>query len=76
MKYWFEDTRNKAGKHKNIEEYCKDNGIELIRQSLCVGDYTLPADHSICIDTKKDLSELVLDFGNDKRRFYRKNPQY
>lgn len=71
MKYWFEDTRNKAGKHKNIEEYCNKNGIEIVRQSLCVGDYTLPADHSVCIDTKKDLSELVLDLGNDKSRFYR-----
>lgn len=71
MKYLFEDTRNKIGKHKNIEEYCRNNGIEIVRQSLCVGDYTLPADHSVCIDTKKDLLELAMDLGNDKSRFYK-----
>lgn len=71
MKYIFEDTRNKAGKHKNIEQYCAKNNIEIVRQSLCVGDYTLPADHRVCIDTKKDLLELIMDLGNDKSRFYK-----
>lgn len=67
----FEDTRQKLGKHDNIKDYCQAHKIELIRQQLFVGDYTLIKDQSICIDTKKDLSELAMDLGNDKSRFMR-----
>lgn len=71
IKAIFEDTRQKDGKHDNIKAYCHSNGIEIIRQQLYVGDYTLIKDQSICIDTKKDLSELCMDLGNDKGRFMR-----
>ena len=54
----FEDTRQQAGKHDNIADYCRVNGIEIIRQALFVGDYVKITDQSISIDTKKDLSEL------------------
>ena len=67
----FEDTRQKEGKHDNIKAYCAENGIEIIRQQLFVGDYTLITNHSVCIDTKKDLSELCTDLGNDRSRFMR-----
>ena len=67
----FEDTRQQAGKHDNIADYCRVNGIEIIRQALFVGDYVKITDQSISIDTKKDLSELVMDVGTDKSRFMR-----
>lgn len=67
----FEDTRQQIGKHNNIADYCSENGIELIRQALFVGDYTKITDQTISVDTKKDLSELVMDLGTDRSRFMR-----
>ena len=64
-----EDTRNQVGKHKNIEQYCRRHGIELIRQKLDVGDYAFP-DGKVSVDTKQDLMELCKDvMSNDHRRF-------
>lgn len=67
-----EDTRNKVGKHKNVQSYCEKHGIELVRVCLDVGDYMLP-DGKISVDTKKDLSELATNLLNpqDKKRFMR-----
>lgn len=67
-----EDTRNKVGKHKNVQAYCDKHGIELVRKCLDVGDYMLP-DGKISVDTKKDLSELSTNLTNpqDKKRFMR-----
>lgn len=70
LKAIFEDTRQQIGKHENIAQYCKQNGIELVRQMLFVGDYTNITDQSVSVDTKKDLLELVMDVGNEKSRFY------
>lgn len=39
IKAIFEDTRQQMGKHENIAQYLKSRGIELIRQTLFVGDY-------------------------------------
>jgi len=65
----YEDSRQQAGKHKNISQYCKRNGIELIRQKLEVGDYAFP-DGKISVDTKQGLMELCKDvMSNDHRRF-------
>ena len=64
-----EDTRQQAGKHKNIERYCKAHGIEMIRRKLDVGDYMLLGG-STSVDTKQDLLELSKDvMSNDHRRF-------
>lgn len=67
----FEDTRQKTGKHDNISDYMAANHIELIRQQLYVGDYTLITDQSVSIDTKQGLTELCTDLGSDKSRFMR-----
>ena len=65
----YEDTRQQAGKHKNIEQYCKRKKITVIRQKCDVGDYMLP-DGRISVDTKQDLLELCKDvMSNDHRRF-------
>lgn len=66
-----EDTRQQKDKHRNIAEHFEKNGITIIRQKLLVGDYTLPTDQHVCVDTKKDLRELLMDLGVDKGRFMR-----
>lgn len=48
------DTRQQEGKHRNIEQYCRRNGIEMVRQKLDVGDYMFPGG-DISLDTKQDL---------------------
>ena len=37
-----QDTREKRGKHRNIEEYLRQSGVKIIRDKVYVGDYTLP----------------------------------
>lgn len=70
-----EDTRNQKGKHKNIEDYCRRTGIQIVRKCLSVGDYMLSEDGvnpigDISVDTKMDLLELSKDImSNDHRRF-------
>lgn len=65
-----EDTRNQVGKHDKKNEYFIKNGIEVRRTKLYCGDYTLPTDQSVCIDTKKDIQELIGDIcGKSHERF-------
>ena len=65
-----EDTRNQPGKHDMKNLFFAEHGIEVRRTKLYVGDYTLPADQSICIDTKKDIQELIGDIcGKSHERF-------
>lgn len=65
-----EDTRNQTGKHDKKNEFFKLNGIEVRRTKLYTGDYTLPTNQSICVDTKKDIQELVGDIcGKSHERF-------
>ena len=59
-----EDTRNQVGKHDKKNEYFRQNGIEIRRTKLYCGDYTLPTDQSVCIDTKKDIQELIGNMWN------------
>lgn len=73
-----EDTRNKAykakngrmvDKHRNIHDYCTLNGIEIVRTKLLVGDYTLPANQSVCIDSKMSMVEVSQNIYQDHKRF-------
>ena len=67
----YEDTRNQVGKHKNIEDYCRRKGIEIVRQKLDVGDYALePENYKVSVDTKFSILELSKDImSSDHRRF-------
>lgn len=56
-----EDTRQQEKKHETKHQYFRSVGIHWNRTCLYCGDYTLPADQSICIDTKKDIAELIGD---------------
>lgn len=65
-----EDSRQKPTKHLIKNAYFASNGIEVRRTKLYVGDYTLPADQSVCIDTKEDIQELIGDVcGKQHERF-------
>lgn len=65
-----EDTRQQDDKHNLKHRYFENNGIEVKRTKLYVGDYTLPTNQSICIDTKKDIQELIGDIcGKSHTRF-------
>ena len=66
-----EDTRNQPGKHRNIELYCRQNGIEIIRTKLLVGDYMLTGAGSggISVDTKQDVPELAGNCFQEHERF-------
>ena len=63
-----EDTRNQSGKHNKKHEWFRRNGIEVIRTKLLVGDYTLPTNQSVCIDTKKDIQEIIGNITKDHKR--------
>lgn len=65
-----EDTRQQAHKHDIKHRWFEQNGITVRRQALYVGDYTLPTDQSVCIDSKFSIQELVSDIcGKQHERF-------
>lgn len=74
------DTRQQKGKHDNIEQYCKANGIEIYPKCLQVGDYMLGGIinnrveiiGNISVDTKQDLVELANDLVNDRQALNKK----
>ena len=66
-----EDSRQQPGKHENIREYCEENGIRIIRSKLLCGDYSLPTNQSVCIDTKQGLGEVYNNLVQDHDRFAR-----
>ena len=66
-----EDVRNKPGKHKNIEAYCRQAGIEIVRTKLLVGDYQISNRGDISVDTKYGVPEIAMDVFQDHDRFRR-----
>ena len=64
-----EDTRQQAEKHKLKHLWFKRNGIEVRRTKLYCGDYTLPTDQTVCIDTKKGMQEIYGDLVSQHNRF-------
>lgn len=56
-----EDTRQQEKKHETKHQYFRTVGIHWNRVCLYCGDYSLPADQSICIDTKFSIHELIGD---------------
>ncbi len=65
-----EDTRQQAGKHKNIESYFSRAGIQIERCCLYVGDYAIANDQSRAVDTKQDVLEIAKDImSGDHERF-------
>ena len=76
-----QDQREKHGHHNNIEEYCKQHDIPIIRKRLEVGDYMLGTIENgkvkpigkRSIDVKSGLlDELANDLYRDKVAFNKK----
>ena len=64
------DTRERVGKKDHILDYFRDNGIESVRSKNFVGDYTLVANHMVCIDFKQGCEEVYQNLvGKDHERF-------
>lgn len=63
------DTRQQAGKHRNIDNYFRQSGIQTDRCALYVGDYALANDQRRAVDTKQDVVELIKDVYQDHERF-------
>ena len=73
------DSRQQFGKHKNIDSYCKQMGIEQVTQCLSVGDYMegerdkngeVHSIGKISVDTKFSIMELSKDImSRDHERF-------
>ncbi len=72
MKIILEDSRQQRGKHDNVNLWLAAHGIEIRRTKLYVGDYTLPTNQSVCIDTKYGLQEIYGNIvGAQHERFIR-----
>jgi hypothetical protein len=65
----YEDSRQQKGKHKNIHAYCQQQGIEIIRQALNVGDYQIAGKGDISVDTKMGVPELASNCFQEHVRF-------
>lgn len=66
---YIHDTRDKPGKHKNVDDYLTANGHRIVRSKLYCGDVSLLSDQSICIDLKQDLQEVYGNVIQDHKRF-------
>lgn len=56
-----EDTRQQESKHKQKHDYFQSVGIYWNRTALYCGDYTLPTNQSVCVDTKQNIGEIIND---------------
>lgn len=65
------DTRQQAGKHKNIDSYFAKAGIPNERCALYVGDYAIANDQRRAVDTKQDVLELIKDVNSDDHERFR-----
>ena len=65
----YEDTRQQAGKHRNVRAYCERHGIEIIRQALNGGDYQSAGKGDISVDTKQGVPELASNCFQEHDRF-------
>lgn len=64
-----EDSRQQPGKHRNIEQYCKQNGIILRRSKLYVGDYQIANKGDIVVDSKASVAEIASNIFQEHDRF-------
>lgn len=65
-----EDSRQQAGKHKNVNAYCQRMGIKIVRQKLDVGDYMILNGLPISVDTKESILEICHNvMSDDHKRF-------
>ncbi len=63
------DSRQQSGKHKLKHDYFESLGIKLVVSKMLVGDYCIPSNGSVVVDTKKDMTELYGDIIQQHERF-------
>lgn len=66
-----QDTRQKHKHHLNKEKWFENHGIKVVNSKCIVGDYIIPSDGSISVDTKKDIGELYSNLIQQHDRFVR-----
>ena len=64
-----QDTRQKKQHHVRKEQWFEEHGIKIINSKLLVGDYMIPSDGSVSVDTKKDIGELYGNLIQSHKRF-------
>lgn len=70
-----EDSRQQKGKHRNVEAYCRNAGIRIIRTKLLVGDYMLSGPEyggikgDISCDSKMGIPEIASNCFQEHERF-------
>lgn len=62
-----EDVNQKLGQHVRKNEDWASHGVNVVRNKLPYGDYTLAP--TVSVDTKRDIMELAQNLKNDHRRF-------
>ena len=63
------DTRDRIGKHNNVDNGLIARGHKIVRTKLYVGDVSLLNDQTICIDLKQGLSECYNNIIQQHQRF-------
>lgn len=66
------DTRQKMNQkhHRMKEEYFKSQGYTLVHSKMLAGDYSIPSNGSVSVDTKQSLTELYGNLITDHARFH------
>lgn len=64
------DTRQKRKHHDLKERYFESLGHELVHSKMLCGDYCVPSNGSVVVDTKADLSELYSNLIQQHARFH------
>lgn len=64
------DTRQKAGKHINIDSWFDRHGITYRYKALSFGDYSVEGSN-VVVDTKRSITEVAKNCGHDHARFVR-----
>lgn len=65
------DTRQKKKHHEAKEQYFEEQGYKLVHSKMLVGDYCIPSNGSVCVDTKADVGELYSNLIQSHDRFHR-----
>ena len=65
------DTRQQMNRKHHLikEKYFECQGYKIVKSKMLVGDYCLPNNVNVVVDTKKDLSELYGNLIQDHERF-------
>lgn len=64
------DTRQKKKHHTAKEKYFESKGIKIVNSKLLVGDYAIPSQGNVAVDTKADISELYGNLIQQHDRFH------